>query len=172
MSTARQARGISLVETVISMIIVGVMLSAALTAAGTARTQGVSVAHHTQAMLLAEQLMSEIQSRAYEDPDGSPVLGREGEDGATRSAFDDVDDYDGWIGEPPVDADGSIVNGGESYARFVEVDPVDPSALGTTRGSDSGVKRIRVGVSLGGRVIAELVAYRTTDGVPALSGDE
>lgn len=163
-------RGITLVETVISVVVVGVMLSAAISAAGMASTQGVIIVQREQAMLLAGQIMSEIQGKAYEDPDGGVVMGLEADEllAVTRAVFDDVDDYDGWEDSPPVDAGGVALAGGTGFRRSVEVREAGASIAGAT--AASSVKQVRVRVFFGSRLAAELVAYRTAEGAPAIDG--
>ena len=53
--------------------------------------------------MLAQQLMAEIQQQPYKDQTVLGLLfGPElGESTADRSAFDDVDDYDGFVEQPP-----------------------------------------------------------------------
>ena len=82
-------------------MIVGVMLVAALSVAGTARRGERFVADSTQGQLLAMDLMNEILLNPYEDTNDTPVFGREPSEppGQGRSAFDDIDDYDGWSSE-------------------------------------------------------------------------
>ena len=51
------------------------------------------------ASLYAQELMEEIRSKSFSDPDQTPVFGLE--QGETeRSDFDDVDDYNGFLDNP------------------------------------------------------------------------
>ena len=104
---------------------------------------------------LAKDMMDEIISQPFDDPDGGAFGTEEAE---PRSNFDDVDDYDGWSKSPPKDIAGTDYDGtgGQpSYSRFtravtVENVPEDdfnvstPSTDGTT-----DAKRIIVTVSWG-----------------------
>jgi hypothetical protein len=107
------------------------------------------------ALLLARQMMEEIQSKAYEDPNQTPVLfGLEPGENAPRINFDDIDDYNDWDENPPQYPDGTILNGEnetpnyQDFRRQVIVKNVDDSNYSVIR--DNGTtssKRIRVTVS-------------------------
>lgn len=90
--------GISLVEVAIASLLVGVTLVASLETVGSVyRTQRLNATRLTGSCL-AMELMSEILTMSYEDPETSSLLiGREtGESASNRSDFDDVDDYDNY----------------------------------------------------------------------------
>src|SRR2546423_1503074 len=92
-----KCRALTLVEVVASTMIVGLMAVAALNALGAATKSANSIGNRAVAAGLADELMSEIMMQSYSDPDGSAVFGHEsGEATSPRSAFDDVDDYNGW----------------------------------------------------------------------------
>jgi len=107
------------------------------------------------AFFLAKQMMEEIQSKAYEDPNQTPVsFGLEPGENAPRINFDDIDDYDDWDKNPPHYSDGTILNGENEtpnyqvFRRQVEVKNVDNSDYGLTRGDgDTDSKRVTVTVS-------------------------
>ena len=103
-------RGLTLIEVVASTMIVGLMAVAALNALAAATKSSNSIGNRAVAAGLADELMSEIMMQSYSDPDGSPVFGHEsGESTSVRSAFDDVDDYDGWNASPPQYRDGTVI---------------------------------------------------------------
>ncbi len=86
-----------------STLIVGVMLVAALDTLGAVfRSQRLNAARLTGPGL-AHELMGEILSLSYEDPeDPGGSIGRDsGESGKERADFDDVDDYDNWVEKNP-----------------------------------------------------------------------
>src|SRR5215510_13408434 len=93
---------LALIEVVASTMIVSLMAVASLEALGAATKSANSIGDRAVAAGLADELMSEIMMQSYSDPDGSPIFGHEsGESTTVRSAFDDVDDYDGWVASPP-----------------------------------------------------------------------
>jgi len=154
-------RGFSLLEAVIAMVLVGLVLVAALHVLGGTTQSTCLTARSGTGLLLAEGLMAEILPCDYADPDQTPVFGPESGESGDRSAFDDVDDYDGWTGAPPAHAGGSAVPGFSGWSRTVTVEYADPDDLLATVATDEGIKRITVVASHGGKPMAELVAYRT-----------
>ncbi len=142
-------RGLSLVEVVVSTLIVGVMLVASLDTLGAVfRTQRMNAAR-LSGPGLAREMMAEVLSHNYEDPDvPAGNFGTEtGESGATRAAFDDVDDYDNWNPSSPVAKDGTVHAGYTDWDRRVYVDWVSPSNTANNLLSETGLKRISVVVT-------------------------
>ncbi len=135
----------TLAETVVSTVLVGVTLVAALNTVG-ATARGYSTARDLQmGRLLAQQLMAEILEGCYEDPDGSPVFGQEaGESTPGRTGYDDVDDYHGWSACPLQRRDGTVVPGAADWTRQATVEWVNPSDPSVVVASESGLKRITV----------------------------
>jgi Tfp pilus assembly protein PilV len=161
-SFARRGPSFTLVEAVISIAVVAVMLTAALSAAGAAKLAQLRTAHAGRAALLAEALMAEILRQDYAEPTDAPAFGREvGEEAGCRSAYDDVDDYAGWSASPPESKNGQPLAGVSGWRRAVAVARVDPSDLASVVTTDSGVKRITVSASYRGAALARLVALRT-----------
>lgn len=154
----------TIVEAVISTVIVAVMFVAALSAVGASRVTQHRVALVSQGRLLVESLLSEVLRQNYEDPDGAAVFGLEsGEPVTVRANFDDVDDFDGWSSSPPVDRDGTPLADSTGWKRTVHVEWVDPSDPGQVKTVETGVKRVTVTVEYGGVPQASLVALRTVD---------
>jgi hypothetical protein len=147
---------------VVSTVLVGVLLIAALRSVGASVfTQSLS-AQRTTGQMLADGLMAEILAKAYKDPAGAPQFGREsGESSASKANYNDVDDYQDWSESPPQLADGSTMPDLTGWQRSVAVDWVDPLDLSRTQWSDTGAKRITVTVRYNGVVIATRVAIRT-----------
>lgn len=165
----RPARGLSMVEVVISTVIVAVMLVAALNTVGASRLGAERNADRSRGALLAELLMAEIMLQAYEDsavPPGS--FGKTASEAVTsnRSLFDDVDDYDNWSASPPQDKDGSVLPDLDDWRREVEVRWVNPSNLTLLSVSDTRIKEITVVVERDGLTVALLTAIRTASGPP------
>src|ERR1700753_4295784 len=98
----KSRRGMSLIEVVAATMIVSLMAVATLNGLGAATKSAESIGNRAIAVGLADELMSEIIQQPYSDPDGSNFFGHEaGEATSPRSAFDDVDDYNGWNGSAP-----------------------------------------------------------------------
>ena len=139
-------RGFTLVEAAISIAIVGGLVVASLYALGGA-ARGRSV--QTAAAVgdgLAACLLSEILQCKYVDST-SPTFGPEtGETNGTRSAFEDVDDYNGWTETPPQNKDGTTLTGYTGWTRSVVVAWVAPATLAVSA-TDTGLKKITVTVT-------------------------
>jgi prepilin-type N-terminal cleavage/methylation domain-containing protein len=154
-------RGFSLVEAVVSLVVVSVMLVAALAATGAARATQLRGDHRQRGAMLGQSLMIEIQSLPYKDPNEVSLLGIElSEVLGSRSSFDDVDDFNGYSESPIEERDGTPVDGFSGWSRAVAVAYVSGSDFDTVSLTDQGFKRITVTVSRGGSVVARLVGLR------------
>lgn len=164
--TTRHRQAFTLVEAVISLVVVSVMLVAALNVVGASRLSQFKTAQTIRGQKLAEELMVEILQQSYEDPDGSVTFGCEsGETTTPRTGFDDVDDYHGWSSTPPVARDGTALRGQEGLSRSVSVQWVDPANPAQIASSETGAKKITVTVKSGTMPLASLVAIRTASGL-------
>jgi type II secretory pathway pseudopilin PulG len=149
---------------VISTIIVAVMFVAALNTVGASRLTQHRTALVSRGRLLAEALMAEILRQNYQEPDETPVFGREtGESATNRAAYDDVDDYDQWSASPPVAKDGSALANSTGWKRTVMVKWIDPDDPREVKTAETGAKRITVTVFYKEAPQATLVAIRTMD---------
>lgn len=100
------------------------------------------------ASLLADEMMREMRSKAFEDPQTPATFGPE--EGTVRRNYDDVDDYDGWTRSPPDTIEGIAMTQYAGYRIRVTVvnvtqsdlNPAVPPADGSTP-----FKRIAVVVS-------------------------
>ena len=156
-------RGLSLVETVMSVMIVGGMLAAALNAAGAARIGAHKSGDRAKGALLAQDLMSEILTQPYHDPDQeSANLGNDtGEPFAgNRILFDDVDDYNTWDASPPQKQDGTVMSNLAGWRRRVTVAYGNPSDL-KAAAVDTGILLIVVTVTHNDVETAKWTAIRT-----------
>jgi MSHA pilin protein MshD len=153
---------LSLIEVVASTMIVGVMAVAALNSLGAATRSSESIGNRAVAIGLADELMSEILQAEYSEPSGAVSLGPDsGEFGGPRSAFDDVDDYDGWNESPPRYRDGTPMPDRDDWRHRVEVDYVLSADTTQTAGSDQGAKRIHVFIEYRDELLIEQIAIRT-----------
>lgn len=155
-------RGFSLVEAVISIVIVAGLFVVALNTLGASRTSRAATTQRSSALLLAQDLMAEILQRPYADPDQTPAVGLEtGESTGDRTRFDDVDDYLGWSASPPQYPDGTKIPWATAYKREVDGIWVNPKDLAQTSVTETGAKRIDVTVSFRDRKLITLHAVRT-----------
>ena len=93
---------------------------------------------------MAHELMSEILSLAYEDPEhpGSALGINPGEVAGNRTTYDDVDDYHGWS-SGAVGRDGVARTGYPGWSFMVSVARLNPTTLGTST-TDTGLKRVSI----------------------------
>jgi len=154
--------GFSLAESMIAVVIVGVMLVAALATLSGTRTGQFKMEGRATGTHLAQELMNEILSQPFEEQEGTFFFGREsGESATQRDQWDDVDDYDGLSESPPKDKSGTVMSDLTGWTRTVTVTFVNPTDLTTAVGSDTGLKRITVTVLRNAMPVAELVAIRS-----------
>ncbi|MEP0843428.1 MAG: hypothetical protein HRF43_12060 [Phycisphaerae bacterium] len=153
----------SLVEVAVSMLIVGVGLTAGVQAlgsfaAGSRAWQERSVAAH-----LAAQLMAEINALPFQEPGGAAgTIGRESGETALRTTFDDIDDWDGWNQSPPVNSWGSPMSEYTGYCQQVSV--TFDTSLATRTGLTfpaGAAKKITVTVLKDGKTLARVTTIRT-----------
>ncbi len=118
--SAVRCAGITLIEAVLSTLVVSIMMVSVLQTLGSAAVADRVLAVQRIGPALTSQLMAEISAAGYEDPGGSPVFGREnGERRGSRKKYDDVDDYHGWSSSPVEDKDGSAISGLSGWTRAV-----------------------------------------------------
>lgn len=161
----RVARGLTLIEATVSLLIVGTMLVAALSAAAAARTTERKLADEVQGVLLAHALMSEIVALSYADPQTGPgaMLLEVDEIGdGSRALWDDVDDYNGFSESGPRLKDGTALAGFSDWRWTASVTWVSPNNLQAGLGADSGVKLIRVRALRNGAEACVLLSIRTS----------
>jgi len=144
----------------VSVVIVAVLLVAALRTLGAAARARTVQAAQCQGPALARQLMAEIRQARYADdlvptgplgPEAGEVVGKD------RTAFDDVDDYNGLSESSPRGRDGTTLTGAGDFKRDVTVEWVRPDQPDTVVATDSGLKRITITVT-GSTSKATLVA--------------
>ena len=107
------ARAFSLVEAAISIVIVAVMLVAAINVAGSAGSARIYESERTQGAAIAQQLLAEITSQSWLDPDADET--------GEVSTWDDVTDYNGFTESPPADSDGNHISGYTGWTRAATV---------------------------------------------------
>ncbi len=152
----------SLVEAVLSLVILTMMTGAALTTVAAARRAEQYSIERTQARGLAEGLMSEVLALKYREGSGILSLGLDLlELPGNRADFDDIDDFDGYRDDPPTDRDRVKLAGLADWSRTVQVRFVSPSNLANTSVVETGVKRIDITVNRGARAILTLTAFRS-----------
>jgi type II secretory pathway pseudopilin PulG len=158
-----QRAGISLVETIVSTMLVGILMTTSLQTVGMSLRQQMTSTQNVVAAALANGLMSEIVTQSYMEPSvsASAIIRESGESGSSRTAYDDVDDYHGWIETPPETREDIALATYAGWQRTVSVVWVNANDVSLTSGTETRVKKITVTVSFNGTVMATRVAIRT-----------
>jgi MSHA pilin protein MshD len=148
-AAARRQRAFTLIEAVLSIVVVGIMATAALATLGASARAQLVQNDRAKALALASRFLSEIVQQRFAEPAGIVQFGREaGEDTSVRALWDDVDDYHGLNISPPTDATGVALSGYTKWRVTVTIDFVDPATLASNGETDNGagLKRITVTV--------------------------
>jgi type II secretory pathway pseudopilin PulG len=157
----RSVPAFTIVEATIATLVVAVMFVVALNTVGASRLTQYRASQVSRGRLLAESLCAEILRQDYQDPDGTPIFGREADESAvTRAAWDDVDDYEGLSESPPVARDGTVLADTAGWKRTVQVEWVDAADPRQTETTETNVKRITVTALYGNVPQAVLVVLR------------
>ncbi|ANO52093.1 type IV pilus modification PilV family protein [Woeseia oceani] len=142
--------GVTLVELLVSIVIVGIAAGTVLGLLATTTGASADPMVRHQASAIAEAYLEEIMLRAYSDPDGVDGEG-------ARSAFDDMDDYDGLLDAGARDQFDNPIAALADYTISVSVTPT--SALPAVPSADA--LRVDVVVSRGPEINLILSGYRT-----------
>lgn len=118
MSTRCEARqrGATLVEVVISIVVIAIAVSAVLGVLSTSVGRSADALIIAQGVSIANAYVEEISLKPFTDPDGM-----DGE--ALRIDFDDVDDYNGLVDAGAADQFGNPIAGLAGYTISVAVTP-------------------------------------------------
>jgi prepilin-type N-terminal cleavage/methylation domain-containing protein len=154
-------RGFTLVEAIIATLVVSVLTVAALNTIPAAVEGRLRNERMARAMALAQDLMGEIDTLPWDDPDspGGPISPGPA---LQRNQYNDCDDYNAWTESPPTDRDGTAYPGMDSWSRSVVVEFVRVDAPGTVSASRTTLKRVTVSVAFRGVPLARLVRLRSS----------
>ncbi len=144
----RRQAGTTLIELVISIVVVSIAVSAVLMTLTTHVGYSADPMLRHQAVAIAEAYLEEIFLKPFDDPDGV-----DGE--ASRALYDDVDDYGGLVDVGARDQFDAALPGLGNYTVSVTV---TPSAFSGIAASDSYL--INVTVTHAANINFTLSAYR------------
>jgi MSHA pilin protein MshD len=140
----RFGRGFSLIELVITIVVIAIALTAVFLALDTAVGSSANPMAETQAIAIGQAYLEEIQGKSYADlPCPSPC---------TRSDYNDVDDYNHLVNVGAQNQFGQPIPGLGAYTVQVTVTPA------TLDGAPA--KLISVNVTRGNLVDITLATYR------------
>jgi MSHA pilin protein MshD len=148
--TIRDERGVTLIELIVSILIIAIAASAVLGLLSRSAGRSADAMIMAQAVSIAEAYLEEIALKAYADPDGV--------DGETvRTDFDDVDDYNGLVDSGARNQFGAAI---AALSRYTVTVTVGTSAALTSVPSTDAL-RIDVRVTYTPNVTVALSGYRT-----------
>lgn len=160
LSFQQKQRGVTLIELVICIALLGIAASAMLTAFGNMMAASSDPLWHNKSLKLGQLYLDEILAKAYDEstplgglpaftaidctargPDDGSGGADEIDEGNDRELFDDVDDYDGVADKPPLSLIGNLDDSYLNYSVKVTVE-----CAGTSVGAsvDNQAKKITV----------------------------
>ncbi|BBB31507.1 type IV pilus modification PilV family protein [Neptunomonas japonica] len=166
MKASASESGFSLVETILTIVIISISLVVLVSAWGQSARQSADPFWHAKAAYLGQAYIEEILTKRYDEntPVGgqpacssstcSTTLGAEA--GETRALFDDVDDYNGLNETPSQNALGVVRPEYNNYQVEVNIS----YAGGDLGVSATTMKRINVTVTPPGESPQQFVVYR------------
>jgi len=149
----RTQHGTTLIELIISIVVIGIALSGILLVMNqNIGTSSNPVIQH-QAIAIAEAYLEEIIEKPFVDPQAP-----DGE--ANRSQYDDIDDYNAIVAQVPRDQNGNAIAGLGNYSVTVNVvnEAVGPAG---NQALSAESFRITVSVSTPVNSTVQLSSYRT-----------
>ena len=148
MSNKRRMAGVTLVELVVAMVIVGVALAGLVSVYNRASIASTDPLITQQMLAIGETMMEEVMLKPYV---GNNV--RE----ALRAQYDELNDYEKYLKQAVTDVNGNAIAGLERYQVSVTVEPA-PQTLPDVATAD--VRRIVVTVWNGSQNLV-LTGWRT-----------
>jgi MSHA pilin protein MshD len=139
-SLKREQAGVTLIELIISIVVISIALVAVLNSFSFSVSQSADPLWRNKSLKLAQLYLDEILARSYDEttPVGglptvaSPSCSSLGpESGEDRATYDDVDDYNGINESPPVSLIGAIDSSYDNYRVQVTVS-CDGSSVGAS----------------------------------------
>jgi len=127
----QKQRGVTLVELVISIVILSIAMVAVMSSFSVSIGRSADPLWRNKSLKLAQLYLDEILSKNYDDAtplgglpvDTNPSCGSLGPDGGeTRATYNDVDDYDGTVDAPPVSLVGGLDSAYDNYSVSVSVE--------------------------------------------------
>lgn len=153
MLNSRQQQGTTLVELIISIVVIGIALSGILLVMNQNMGHSADPLIQHQAIAIGEAYLEEILEKPFIDPQAPDAE-------ASRSQYDDIDDYNAIVAQVPSDQNGNAIPGLENYSVTVNVINEAIGPAGNQAPSGSAV-RITVSVATPTNTTLQISAYRT-----------
>jgi MSHA pilin protein MshD len=150
-------KGMTLIELIIFMVIVGVAMAGIVSAINFNVQHSADPVVKKQALAIAESMLEEVTLQNFSDPDGGANVVE-----ASRDLYDDIDDYDNYSrnGISSINAPSTTITGLEGYNVSVKID----SAIDLNGINGGKAKRITVTVNGPLNTTVLLEGYRTDYG--------
>lgn len=158
---AHSRRAITMAETVVSTLIVGLVLVGTLQLIAPIVRSGSVMADKAIAANLARELSDEIATKYFTSPILQDVESMGAAIGESRATYDDIDDYLGITNNPPQLSDGTPMAHLGAWTRSVDVVHADLNNPETNSPSYTGLKRVTVTVSKDGVRLAQIVTLHS-----------
>lgn len=158
----QRAGGLSLVETLVAMVIIGLTIAAIVAGTAAFTQAGGAGLDLSTAEFLIEEIRELTASLPVIDPEnGTNVFGPESGEG-TVAAYDDVDDFDGASFSPPIDIHRNPLHEFATFTQRITVENVDVADLTQVRGDHTtDFVRVTVEIVRHGQVISSCSWIRT-----------
>jgi Tfp pilus assembly protein PilV len=156
--------GITLAETVISMLLISFVLVSTLSIVGPMARSTTVHADRLVASNLANEMAEEIATKLFIDPNAADpdALGADADDGsANRIDFDDIDDYQNWSSSPPSLSAGSPITSLSNWTRSVTIEHAVLAEPSTASATNTGLKRVTITVTKNGVKLAQIVTLHS-----------
>lgn len=155
--------GFTVAETALATLIVGLLVVGSLKSLSASFQTNKFSENRVRALFLAEQLLIELSSLSWFDPDkpaSATTIGKDTGDTATvtrRDQLDDMDDFHNWS-EQPQSRDGVALTGTSTLTRTVTVENISAADPTVAVGGhvNTGIRRMTVVVSENGNELARL----------------
>ena len=156
----RNSAGITLIELIVFIVIVGVALAGVLTSLNVASRASAETLAPKQSLAIAEALMAEILAQNYCDPDASatdystspPTCGTNSVEAGGRTDYDAIEDYSGYT-----QTDASSMTGTHTFTGYAVSVAVSTTTLGPT---PVAVRQVRVTVTPASGTAINLTGYK------------
>lgn len=125
MSVSNRPNGFSLIEILISVVLVGLSITALVLASNSFTMANGAGADLSTAEFLIEQVRELTTMLPAADPDAPAHFGQE----TSGTPYNDVDDFNGANFCPPISAGQTVLNDFGSFTQQVVVDKLNPSDL-------------------------------------------
>ena len=161
--THQSQKGVTLIEMVITIVILGIALSALISSLSSGISQSATPLWESRSLELTQAYLDEILAMKF---DGTQPLGGGvvsgvcaiSTDGQSRANFDDVDDYDGLNDSPPQLIESSLDM--STYSDFSVLVSVSCSGTELNLSDDAFAKRIVVTVNVPGGQSRSVAVYK------------